>query len=66
MDSVSRYGFINSKLRARIGKMRSSDLIDRMIKAPNLVEAVSCLAKLRGSTINVAAAEAFYLIRKIS
>ena len=33
---------------------------------PRSVEAVSCLAKLRGSTINVAAAEAFYLIRKIS
>lgn len=47
MDSVSRYGFINSKLRARIGKMRSSDLIDRMIKAPNLVEAVSCLSGTR-------------------
>lgn len=47
MDSVSRYGFINSKLRARIGKMRGSDLVERMIKAPNLVEAFSYLSGTR-------------------
>ncbi|MGN0907070.1 MAG: V-type ATPase subunit [Bullifex sp.] len=47
MDSVSRYGFINSKLRARIGKMREDGLSDRMIKASNLVEAVSYLAGTR-------------------
>jgi len=43
MDSVSRYGFINAKLRARIGAMHSSDMMDRMIKAPSLVEAISLL-----------------------
>ena len=56
-----------------------SDYLDTKLKAlamyttqvadfpnPRSVEAVSCLAKLRGSSINVAAAEAFYLIRKIS
>lgn len=43
MDSASRYGFINAKLRARIGAMHDSNLIDAMIKAPSLVEAVQCL-----------------------
>lgn len=43
MDSVSKYGFINAKLRARIGAMHSDDMIDKMIKAPTLVEAVSVL-----------------------
>lgn len=43
MDSVSRYGFINAKLRARIGAMHSSDVMDRMIKAPSLVESISLL-----------------------
>ena len=43
MDSVSRYGFINAKLRARIGQIHSSDTLDRMIKAPTLVEAISVL-----------------------
>ena len=46
MSRVSDYAFINAKLRARIGIMRSSHLIDEMIKAPSLAEAVS---KLEGT-----------------
>ena len=44
MDRVSRYGYINAKLRARIGSMISSGIIDAMIKAPNLGEAVAVLS----------------------
>ena len=40
---VSDYAFVNAKLRARIGIMRTSGLLDEMIKAPSLVEAVSKL-----------------------
>ena len=46
MSKVSDYAFVNAKLRARIGIMRSSHLIDEMIKAPSLGEAVS---KLEGT-----------------
>ena len=46
MSRVSDYAYINARLRARIGIMRSSAIIDEMIKAPNLVEAV---AKLDGT-----------------
>ena len=46
MSKVSDYAFVNAKLRARIGIMRSSHLIDAMIKAPSLGEAVS---KLEGT-----------------
>ncbi len=43
MDTVTRYGFINAKLRARIGQINYSSLLDKMIKAPTLLEAVSAL-----------------------
>ena len=43
MNAVDRYEFLNAKLRARIGLMRSSTLIDDMLKAPTLVDAVGCL-----------------------
>jgi V/A-type H+-transporting ATPase subunit C len=43
MDAVSRYGFINAKLRARIGLMRQSRLTDDMLKASSLVDAVALL-----------------------
>ena len=46
MSRVSDYAYINARLRARIGIMRSSSIIDDMIKAPTLVEAV---AKLDGT-----------------
>ena len=46
MSRVSDYSFVNAKLRARIGVMHDSHLIDEMIKAPTLVEAV---AKLDGT-----------------
>lgn len=44
MDNVSRYGYINAKLRARIGAILSSSLLESMIKAPRLPDAVSLLA----------------------
>ncbi|MDD7200502.1 MAG: V-type ATPase subunit [Sphaerochaetaceae bacterium] len=43
MNVVDRYEFLNAKLRARIGIMRSSTLIADMMKAPTLVDAVGCL-----------------------
>ncbi len=43
MSRVSDYAFINAKLRARIGIIRSSHLLDEMIKSPSLAEAVSKL-----------------------
>lgn len=47
MDSVSRYGYINAKLRARIGQLRNSDMLDRMMRAPTLVESVAVLKGTR-------------------
>lgn len=43
MNAVDRYGFINAKLRARIGLMRDSGLTGSMLKAHTLGEAVNCL-----------------------
>jgi len=43
MDAVDRYGFINAKLRARIGLMSQSHLTDDMLKAGSLVDAVALL-----------------------
>ena len=42
-DPVSVYGFINAKLRAKIGLMRQSRIIEDLLKAASLVEAVSVL-----------------------
>lgn len=57
MDNVSRYGYINAKLRARIGAMTSSSLLDSMIKAVNLSEAVSLLAGTRYDALNTVYAQ---------
>jgi V/A-type H+-transporting ATPase subunit C len=45
-DPVDVYGFINAKLRARIGMMRQDRLVENLLKAPTLVDAV---AQLRDS-----------------
>jgi V/A-type H+-transporting ATPase subunit C len=42
-DAVSTYGFINAKLRARIGMMRQSRLVENLFRAPSLVDAVALL-----------------------
>ncbi|AEV28579.1 archaeal/vacuolar-type H+-ATPase subunit C [Sphaerochaeta pleomorpha str. Grapes] len=42
-SSTSQYEFINAKLRARIGLMRESHLIDDLMKANSVVEAVHSL-----------------------
>jgi V/A-type H+-transporting ATPase subunit C len=42
-SSASQYEFINAKLRARIGLMRESHLIDDLMKANSVVEAVRSL-----------------------
>jgi Archaeal/vacuolar-type H+-ATPase subunit C len=43
VNPVDRYGFINAKLRARIGVMHDCSFIEKMIKSPSLFEAVSVL-----------------------
>lgn len=43
MGKVSEYAFINAKLRARIGMLHSSKVLDDMIKAPSLVESIAVL-----------------------
>lgn len=47
MSDVSRYAFINAKLRARIGDLHTHALVENMIKAPNLAEAVATLSGTR-------------------
>ncbi|HPY12112.1 MAG TPA: V-type ATPase subunit [Sphaerochaeta sp.] len=42
-DPVDVYGFIHAKLRARIGKMRQDRLVENLLKAPTLVDAVALL-----------------------
>ena len=42
-NPTSLYGFINAKLRARIGLMRESHVIEDLLKAKGVVEAVSVL-----------------------
>lgn len=43
MSSVSRYGYVNAKLRGRIGKLKSSTIVEQMVKSPTLVEAIQVL-----------------------
>ncbi len=42
-DPVERYSFINAKLRAKIGLMRESKIIDELLHASSLVDAVAVL-----------------------
>lgn len=49
MDTVTRYGYVNAKLRARIGVMQESSFFEKMLKAPSLFEAVSVLKGTRYS-----------------
>ena len=42
-DPVDIYGFINAKLRAKIGLMKQSHIIEDLLKDSSLVEAVSVL-----------------------
>lgn len=51
MGRVSDYSFINAKLRARIGIMHDPELVDAMIKAPSLTEAISKLDGTRYSSL---------------
>lgn len=46
-DPVSIYGFINAKLRARIGVMREQRLADSLLRSSSLVDAVSALRSNR-------------------
>ncbi len=46
-NPVSVYGFINAKLRAKIGLMRQDHLADSLLKASSLVEAVGVLRDSR-------------------
>ncbi len=47
---VKRYAFIHAKLRTRLSKILSSDLIDQMIRSHSLQEAVQLL---RGSAFDI-------------
>ena len=51
MSDVSRYAFINAKLRARIGELHTNTLVENMIKAPNLAEAVATLSGTRHDSL---------------
>ncbi|MFA6689403.1 MAG: V-type ATPase subunit [Sphaerochaetaceae bacterium] len=42
-SAASRYGFINAKLRARIGRMMDDHVVNDMIRSGSLVEAVQVL-----------------------
>ena len=42
-NPVSHYGFINAKLRAKIGLMRERQIIDKLFKSESLVDAVAVL-----------------------
>lgn len=42
-SSVNTYGFINAKLRAKIGNIRKNELEDSLLKAGSLVEAIGIL-----------------------
>ena len=51
MGKVCEYAFINAKLRARIGEMHQSTLLEAMIKAPSLVESIGTLKDTRYSEL---------------
>ncbi len=40
---LSKYSFINAKLRARISKILSDDIFDELVKAPSLEAAMAFL-----------------------
>ena len=40
MTAVKRFGFINAKLRTRLGNLLPDDFFDRLVRANNLVEAM--------------------------
>ena len=42
-SAIKRYGFINAKLRARLGKLLSEDYFNRLINAASMSEAVPLL-----------------------
>lgn len=59
------YVDISEQLQAKLGAMRTYQTQLSDYPNPRSLEAVEALAKYRGSTVNVRAAEAFMLIREI-
>lgn len=53
-NPTSLYGFINAKLRARIGLMRESHIIEDLLKAKGVVEAVAVLRDSAHSSVATA------------
>jgi len=51
---TSLYGFINAKLRARIGLMRESHIIEDLLKAKGVVEAVAVIRDSAHSSVATA------------
>ena len=47
MSSVDTYGFINAKMRARLGKMREEAVTEALLRAPTLVDAIAALRPTR-------------------
>lgn len=45
MGAVSDYGYINAKLKARIGILEESDIIEDLVKAPSLMDVFSILSE---------------------
>lgn len=51
MGRVKEYAYLNAKLRARLGLMKSSGYISQMLKAPTLAEAISFLSRTKHSSL---------------
>ncbi|NLZ77801.1 MAG: V-type ATPase subunit [Spirochaetales bacterium] len=47
MSSVDTYGFINAKMRARLGKAREEAVTEALLRAPTLVDAIAALRPTR-------------------
>lgn len=47
MASVDTYGFINAKMRARLGKAREEAVTEALLRAPTLVDAIAALRPTR-------------------
>ncbi|MFA5698546.1 MAG: V-type ATPase subunit [Sphaerochaeta sp.] len=47
MSSVDTYGFINAKMRARLGKIRDEAVTETLLRSPSLVDAIGALRPTR-------------------
>lgn len=47
MSSIDTYGFVNAKMRARLGKAREEAVTEALLRAPTLVDAIAALRPTR-------------------